>query len=221
MKHPLPRALIALVPLTALVLGGTNAPVAAQALYAGVRSGASFATFGGRDSDGLDSYRSGMTVGIQAGYGLSALVHLQTELAWVQKGAEGTLQGFEEPVQVSLSTDYLQLPLLVRLRLPTPIRVQPILLAGPAVSLELDCDVETSMSELALTLGCEDSAPEGQRRKVDWSLIMGGGLAVDMARVTLVLEGRYDLGLRTLNDVSDVEVKNRGFTITAGLTFTP
>lgn len=221
MVYPTSPAPIAVLLLTALALGGARTPVTAQTLYTGIRAGASFATFGGGDSDGLDSYRSGMTAGIQAGYGLSALLQLQAELTWVQKGAKGTLQGFEEPIQVSLSTDYLQLPLLVRLRLPTPGRVQPILLVGPAMSLELDCDAETSTSELALTLGCEDSAPGNHGRNVDWSLIMGGGLAVDIMRVTLALEGRYDLGLRTLDDVSDVDVKNRGFTMSVNLTFVP
>lgn len=49
---------------------------------------------------------------------VSPWLQLQTERTWIRKGAEGVLQGFEEPLAVALDIDYLQLPLLVRLSVP-------------------------------------------------------------------------------------------------------
>lgn len=192
--------------------------IRAQELYFGVRGGGTSSTFGGDDANGLDSYRSGFSAGGVLGYGLSPWLQLQTELTWIQKGAEGTLQGFEEPLAVAIDSDYLQLPLLLRLTVPRSGPLRPMLLVGPAVSYELDCDARTDESELALTLGCEDTAPDDRRRSVDWSLVVGGGLTYDVGRWAILLDGRYDVGLVALHRPPEtLDVKNRGFAVTAGL----
>lgn len=196
--------------------------IQAQGLYFGGRTGASFATFGGADASRFESFNAGFVLGGVAGYRLSDKFALETEATWIQKGADGILQGFEEPIPISLEMDYLQVPLLGRLNLPRIAQIQPQLLAGGSVSFEMDCDVLSNPSELVFTLGCDEMAAAGVRRSTDWGLVFGTGAAYDLGRAIVVLDGRYDLGLTNLAQPPlSLDLMNRGFSVTVGMTATP
>lgn len=100
--------------------------------------------------------------------------------------------------------------------------MQPQLLAGPTLSFELDCDVLTDPGELALNLGCDDMAPEDVRSTVDWGIGFGAGAAYHLDRSTVFVDGRYDLGLTNLaTPPLAIELMNRGFSVSVGITFLP
>lgn len=211
------RVLLVLPCLAALL---SPAAASAQLPTLGFRAGVSIARFAGDGLEAQDGHRTGPALGVVAGLPVGAgLFELQAELTWIRKGGEGTLQGFEEPLAVALAIDYLQLPLLARLTLPGFGALRPALLTGPAVSFELGCDVRTTASELAITLGCEPSAPEGMRRTVDWGWIAGGVLLYETGGRTFFLDARADLGLVALDrDLGALDMKNRAFVVTVGAT---
>jgi hypothetical protein len=206
------RSHIAAVLVAALLVA---APAAAQSPYVGARLGASRATLGGPAAGNLDSPRRGFVAGVLGGWRFGERLALQSEITWIQKGAGGTLQGFEGPIAADLELNYVQIPLLLRLTLPTPLGIRPVVLAGGAVSIETHCSTFIEESELALTSAC--AAPDSRERpsSTDWSVLFGAGLEYDAGPVLLGVEARYDLGLVEVSDVSGLE--NRAGVLTAGV----
>lgn len=104
---------------------------------------------------------------------------------------------------MGLRLDYLQLPVLARLHLPAVGTVRPSLFAGPAVAFEIGCTVQTASEEIALTLGC--GTDDDGRTRTDWSVLLGGGGAYRVGGGAVRLEGRYDIGLAEIDDISGLE----------------
>lgn len=190
------------------------AAVSAQGLEVGVVAGSSFATFGG-DIEGLD-HRVGMALGFRVAADLSDHVQVESGLSWIQKGADGIVVGFEEPLRAAHRLTYLEIPLLLRAFLPTSASIRPTGTIGGSVAFEVGCDVDVNpVSSFLSPLDCNiDSG----RRTTDWSLLVGGGLVWDLPRASLLLEGRYHHGLRDLRGPhSTFEVRNRAVSVVAGV----
>lgn len=202
--------------LLVLLLSGAILPRSgvAQALYVGARMGGSFTTFGGDAAEGLESSRGGLVVGGLVRWRVHDRLTIQSEPAWVQKGARGSLVGFEEPIAVDLRLDYVEIPLLVRVSMATPIPLRPTVSAGGAVSFETGCSVRTNPEELALTFGCGYTQQGNRRRTTDWSLVFGSGIEYDVGSTSLSLNGRYSLGLVEVGNVAGL--RNRGGTVALG-----
>jgi hypothetical protein len=191
-------------------------PVHGQSLSLGLDLGVSVATLHAEQSDRLH-FGTGPALGVTAGWRLTDVLSVGGGLSWLRKGAEGTLIGFEEPLSVDIRLDYVQVPLVARLRLPGAGALRPTVFGGTAVAFETGCDVRTPPSELALTLGCE--GPEDQRATTDWSVLLGGGVDYETRRGSLRIQGRYDLGLTRIDEAPDVQfpnLKNRAFVVTTG-----
>lgn len=199
---------------TALAAGQAHA----QGLSLGVDVGVSMATFSGERIAGLQ-HRAGPVLGVSIVVRPDGLLSLETGANWIRKGARGTLSasttGFDEALPVDLRLDYVQLPALARFYLPAVGTVRASLFAGPAVAFDIGCSVQTAPVEIAFTLGC---GTQEYDRSTDWSLLLGGGIAHRRAGGwTVRLDGRYDLGLTNLDQASDLEVRNRGFVVTTGM----
>lgn len=197
--------------LALLVLGAL--PAAAQQLRVGLHAGASFSTLAGEGIDGL-LYRRGLTAGVSLEQQTaSAPIRLETGVSWIQKGTRGTLLGFEEPIPTNLRLDYLKVPFVLRV---TPWPGAPLrssLAIGSSFSLEIACDLEPAPDAVGQLVGCDD--PVQARHRVDWSVLVGGGLAYDVGGAEVRVEGGYDLGLRDLDaGVERTNARSRGFTVT-------
>lgn len=185
-------------------------PAAAQDFQVGAELGVTLSTFGGDGVEGLDQHRTGFTAGLTAAYRIREGVHVETGLLWIEKGAEGSVQGFEEAITADVRLSYLQIPLLVRVT-PFPDRaVRPSLSVGPAFSFETRCRMRQDESVLAALVGCED---EG-RARADVGLRLGAGLAWDVGRAEVLVDGRWELGLRDLDMVDALQTRHRGFVVT-------
>lgn len=182
----------------------------------GLDAGLTLATFRGAAVEGLDT-QTGASVGLTLDRQVHDLVWIGTGVGWAQKGATGTLTGFEEPLVTDLRLDYLQIPVLFGVGLAPDSRVRPTVFAGPAVAFEMSCDVRTAPEELAVTLGCPE---DDSRRQTDWSAILGAGIGYDTGRALVRVTGRYDHGLTQLNDTEGgqfAQLHNRAFVIGAGV----
>lgn len=189
-------------------------PVSAQQYEVGVIMGSSFATFGG-DIDGLE-HAQGLVLGLRVGADMSEHVQVESGLIWIQKGADGIAVGFEEPLRVAHELSYLEIPLLVRGILPLRSAIRPTALLGGSVAFEVGCDV--AVEPLSSFLSPLDCHAEAARKTTDWSLVMGGGASWQLSGVSLLLEGRYHLGLKDLRGPhSTFAVRNRAFAVVAGV----
>ena len=187
------RPITRLAALVVLALAASASSAAAQ----GIKVGPTFATF---SSDALDfNTRTGIHAGLFVGGSREKVASLQTEFNWLRKQTE-TAAGQK------IRVDYLQVPVLLRLNAGTRssggFAVYGIV--GPGVDLKIADEIE------GITV---DDGFEG----VDVSLIFGGGIEV----AHIILEGRYDKGLRRINNLfSDIsEIKKQSFTILFGVRF--
>jgi hypothetical protein len=176
-----------------VVLGLTSA-AAAQGV--GIKFGPTFTEF---SSDALDyNNRTGIHIGLAFGGNRDGVLGVQSELNFVRKKSE--VEGGGPQIRI----DYVQIPILLRLNIGSSSASGPSLygIAGPAFDIKVGDEVE------GLTL---DRGFEG----ADITLVFGGG--IEIARV--ILEGRWDKGLRQINNTfSDlIEIKKQTFTVLVGV----
>lgn len=192
----------------------TPSPAHGQPLEVGFTTGLTVSTFRGDVDD--PAYRTGFTGGLTLGYPVGDRLEISTGLSWVQKGAEGTVSGFEEPLDASLRLEYLEIPLMVRGSLPTGTTVRPTLLVGGTVAFETACESESPPTSSFLSV--IDCHSQGRREQTDWSLLLGAGAAATLGPASVELELRYHHGLVNLRGRgSSFEVENRTVAIVAGI----
>lgn len=198
----------ALVLLAAVPTAGS-----AQDVRIGAHVGVTSSTFDTGDSHRLGGNRHGLALGVRADVGVVGPLRIETGVSWTEKGAEGTVQGFEEPIAAQVRLRYLQLPLLLRLDVLSTAALRPSFAVGPAVSFEVGCAYEQDPTNVAVVLGCEDP----DRAHTDWGLVFGGGLAFDTGRAIILFDARYDAGLRDLDTIDQLRTWNRTFSVSTGL----
>jgi hypothetical protein len=202
--------------LAAALMAGLPAAATSQVSF-GVKAGLNVATLAGDDvPDEVDS-RTGLVAGGLMNLRLSDLLSIQPEALYSQKGAGGSLDLFGERLDFTLKLDYLEVPVLLRLTVPTAAAVQPSLHFGPTFAFELSCKVTVSGFGETDTEDCDNGFDDPDRRKFDPGLAVGGGLDIPVGRGTLLLDARYTVGLRSLDSTDDV--RSRVLSLSAGFRF--
>ena len=188
----------------------------AQEISLGIMAGVSRATLGGRDAGNFDP-RVGFSAGGVASLRLTGALAVQVAALYTQKG--GDAEAVEGTGSIHLT--YVQLPVLVTIRLPQ-LRARAIrshLIAGPAVSLRLACVLDAQVGETKKKYDCDASLFGGEiaTKRFDYGLVLGGGAAVSSGRGELALDGRYEFALSSIDDgpVGN-DVRNRAFSFLVG-----
>ena len=197
---------------TILVYALSPAPAAAQGISLGAKLGLNVADLGG--DDGYADSRTGFAGGAQLVYQFNEWFALQPEVFYAEKGAKPRWLD-----DTTLKLNYMEVPILARVNLPmaSASSLQPHLYAGPAFSFRLSC--RAAFDEDDEEIDCDDIPGEPFRAKDnDVGLVLGGGLDFLMARGAFTIEGRYTMGLNSIDDTGgDFDVKNRAFTVLVGL----
>lgn len=210
-------ALVGMAFLSALAPARTGA----QELTVGVKGGLNSSNLSADDPDdpefGFDS-RTGLRIGAFVQVGLSRNVAIQPEVSYSRKGAKP--RGSDTGAMLYL--DYVEIPVLLSVR-PTSREspVDPVLYAGPQVSVATNCRVRGEEEGAALGVACDSPLPEGaiELAKTDFGLVFGGGFEILFNRLTVQLDVRYNLGLTNLNEsagAADVSVRSRTWSFMAG-----
>lgn len=161
-------------------------------------------------------------------YNFIPLLGIQFEPAYVQKGATVNFSVVENnltaEVEGTISANYLELPLMLKLCIPSVV-IKPYLLAGGSVALKLG-DAKLKI-EKAMVNGIDviSLVPADQREETfnvksnDFILSFGGGVEIPVGLISLLAEARYDLGLTNVNNEpgDDTTYKTRGLQIKAGI----
>lgn len=193
------RSCISLLAATLLVAG----PAQAQQLAFGARGGMtlSSSTVKGEIVTGEVGSKAGYHVGAVATVGVSRFLGVQTELLYSRKGFE------EDEIGANLDLTYVEIPVLVRLTLPT--RLSPHLLGGVVLSLESGCRYSSDTID---EVDCESGGSGVPRPKsADFGVELGGGVALDVGRGDVTLDVLYNHGLTDLSAPGGLleEFKNR------------
>jgi hypothetical protein len=187
----------------------------AQSTEFGFKGGVNIATFSGDEVGDADS-RIGMIVGGSFAFNVSPMFSIQPELLYAMKGAK-----FSDPdFSVTFKHDYLEIPILARLTVPTApgSSLRPSLLAGPALGIELSCDIEGQEDGVTVSSSCSNF--DLNTKSTDFGLVFGGELGIDRGGMRIGLELRYNLGLTSFPDEEGAgDVKHRAFSIMGTIAF--
>lgn len=206
--------------LVALAVGALGtAPLAGQTL--GVRGGVSIATWGGSDAPDEASSRTALNVGANVTFPVAPNLGIQVGGVYAQKGATFTETDPDVgTVEATAKFDYIEVPVLLRIAVPTAGTISPHFVVGGAVAFEAGCEVEGSAAGITVTFDCSDFGLD--TKSIDFGGVAGAGLSVGTAGpLSITLDVLYNLGLSSFVDDSteDVDVKNRAFSILAGVSF--
>lgn len=158
---------------------------------------------------------------IQYGFGVGGFLALdltrniaiQPELQYIQKGSRFRT----DATRSSLILGYLELPLLLKLQLPSggTGRVAPHLYGGAAGSYRIDCRLHVTTGDNSVSQPCSNLA-EPPPRRWDASAVVGAGADFRYLFVDL----RFDLGLTRIGRTAGQEdIKNRTLSLVVGTEF--
>lgn len=173
-------------------------PVALHAQASlGIKGGLSFGTLDNKlpDWKNRTGFAAGVAFDLRAG-----AIGLQPEALYVQKGVDfnGTPSSSSQVPRLS----YIEIPVLVKLTLPMS-GIQPMAYAGPSVSFRVSCSFQ----------GYDCSS---YTSKTDYGVVLGGGLRFGGDH-GVTLEGRYEWGLKDVNDPgAGVKQRTRTFLALVG-----
>jgi hypothetical protein len=180
--------------VTALLLAGlAGAPASAQTFDLGLEAGANFSSLIGKDLSSFGNAtasRMGFVGGGFLSLNFSPSFAIRPEVLYEQKGA--AISG----TSTSTELDYLEVPVLLKIGLGTPV-FNPNILIGPSFD----------WSTLA------KDANGTPINSSDVGLV--GGLEIDVDK--FLLSGRYELGLDNVTQKSNVQ--NGTFTFLIGYSF--
>lgn len=219
------RKLFSLATASVLALVVAVPPAAGQGLGLGVEAGlnvSDLSSSGGTNLEAETGYRFGAVLR----YDFAPVIGLQTGASFSQKGATAT----EGTAVQQIELDYLEVPLLLQLNIPTgPAPVNPRLFAGGSLNFEISCDQTVDSGTFDGTAACNASELGDfafDTKSADVGLLFGGGLDFPAGPGALTVDVRFDLGLSDISDVAEtavedpVELKNRNFQATAGYILT-
>ena len=177
----------------------------------GLLAGVNFATLHGSDVDNSSSNvssRTGFVGGISMRLHLASNVGVEFDGLYSQEGAKLSTDGNE----ATLKLDYIRVPVLLRLGIPTHSSVHPFVVVGPSFGFKVGCK-ETAGSESA---NC-DSGGGLNVKSFDFAGAVGAGVGFRVGKEELSLQARYTMGFQDIAD--NVNAKNKNFAVLAGFAF--
>jgi hypothetical protein len=188
-------------------------PAAADVQF-GLKLGGNMARVTGADTQDIsDTLKNkvGFTGGIFLAFNMGRVVTIQWEALYTMKGASFNYTDLEDTYTEKLFGDYIEIPLLLKLRIPTP-GIQPFIFAGPSVGFKLHEKLQVNGEDIPLE--------EKLLKNNDYGGIFGAGLNLGHS---FMLDVRYSMGLQkvisTIEGETQLDVKNGVWSATIGIAF--
>lgn len=163
--------------------------------------------------------RTGFVGGLYGAFELSPNIAVQPEVLFVRKGAQlfstdVTIGGITfGSVGTTLDVDYVEVPILLRLSMPSAGPLDLRVLGGPVGAIKVN-------EQLTTTGLVGYSLSTNQVKDTDFGLAAGAAVAFKSGDLKLVAEGRYTFGLSNVSNLPfGGDVKNAAFYGTLGLEF--
>jgi hypothetical protein len=157
----------------------------------------------------------GMTIGGYASWAIASNVAVVLEGVYSQRhfDLEQTVRSaYSIPhriVKFRTQFDYWEFPVLVKMNKPVTNSSSVFLIAGPAVSFEVNAKFEIELPEGTHSAG-DTSGELSETRSPDLGAVLGLGFETRLNGRSVALSARYNLGLRKVADPFG-EPKNRAF----------
>ena len=171
----------------------------------GPEVGVNISKFGGDANDDTD-FRTGVAFGLGLTYSIQNTYGITTKVLYSQRGAKID--------DTKLSMKYIEVPVTGRFFLNRDGIFRPNIFLGPSFAFLTGVSSKTNDGE-----NVENNDYKDSYNTFDFGLTGGLGLNWLIANEThIIIDGRYTHGLSDVAK-SDSDVFNRGFTISAGVTF--
>ena len=183
--------------LLVAALFGAGQVAAAQGWEVGVKSGVSRTTITG--STEFDWSRRG-TSALFAKRNIGGPFSIQPELALARRTGVSYVTGSA----LTLTADYVEIPIMFNMQLASAFGIAPYLSVGPSIAARLRCRLQFSGGGLMTDDDC-DAARSTSSNRVDVGIAGGAGVGWTIDALTLSVEARVTSGLRTFVLPTDVQ----------------
>ncbi len=186
-----------------------------QLIGKGIKAGVNLANLSGSDIEDTEM-KTGLAVGGFITYGFSEMFAVQPEVLFMMKGAKFTeTDPFFGDVTGKFKFNYIEIPVLVKVMIPTSGKVKPNIFAGPAVGFLMSADLEAEALGVSAEVDIKDEI-----KSIDFGLAFGAGVGFEITQGTITLDARYTLGLTSVDDTDDeLDMKNGVISIMGGFSF--
>jgi hypothetical protein len=173
-----------------------------QALAFGGKLGMNAVTLGGENPGGI-AFETTYKLSFAAGGFVNVSLHdsfaIQPEILYVMKGGGRETNGMDRG---SWNFSYIEIPIIIHGRYPLLTNIYVYGLFGPELSFLVSAELENENGD---TLNVTEDA-----RVLDVGFMFGAGMTWRHSQKgALLLEARYDLGLRSIDRDEGVDAKNR------------
>jgi hypothetical protein len=182
----------------------------------GFKGGMAFSDFGGSDVTEDVGNRTAFAGGLYVQSDFSRYVGFRVEALYHMKGFSETVSG----IRGTFKMDYVELPLLLVGQLPQSENTTLSAFAGPVFAINTKAEIEASQGS---NTGVADV--KYQMASFEFAMAFGLGVSVDTGSVDIGLDGRYQLGLTTVDgglfssDTGKADVENRGWVFMVSVGF--
>ena len=181
--------------LSVVMLSATFFVSQAQVQY-GLKAGANFYTFGGDEVENEDlNSKFGLHIGGLVNFSVSEKFKVQPELVFSIQGSKQT-DGTDE---LNWNFNYLNIPIMAQFYVSNVFFLE----TGPQIGFNLKAEIKDEESGTTFDLDDEIKSTD-----ISWGLGAGYKTASGFG-----FGARYNLGLSSIAEESDVDIKNRGFQV--------
>jgi len=181
--------------LSVVMLSATFFVSQAQVQY-GLKAGANFYTFGGDEVENEDlNSKFGLHIGGLVNFSVSEKFKVQPEIVFSIQGSKQT-DGTDE---LNWNFNYLNIPIMAQFYVSNGFFLE----TGPQIGFNLKAEIKDEESGTTLDLDDEIKSSD-----ISWGLGAGYKTASGFG-----FGARYNLGLSSIAEESDVDIKNRGFQV--------
>ena len=199
------------------------APAAAAKTSFGIKAGINMSNAAGTPEGWDESleWKTGITAGAFVNFAINKNFSLQPELLYTQKGFGSSLLDGIFDVDLKVSLDYFELPLLAKYAFSADKNFRPTLFAGPSFAY---CSGSTLTVSSWIVSGDIDIS--SITHTTDFGMVLGGGFDYVMERGTLIIDARFTYGFTKVIVSGDFEINGETETINEddfnnyGLSFT-
>ncbi|MCP4218149.1 MAG: PorT family protein [bacterium] len=148
---------------------------------------------------------------------VSKTIAIQPEVYFAQRGAKGN--NLDENSSGKWKLGYVEVPVLLKVTLPLSEKLKPFLIAGPYAAIKIGAKEIDDALEGDLDIA-------DQIKTFDYGLVFGAGVSIGVGSGSIILEGRFSMGLANIvdqvdvsPDLSQLSAKNRSFCFMLGYAF--
>lgn len=199
-----------LILITILLTAVFVTPVYAGKTKFGVKAGFNMSNVSGGPEywDEATEWKTGFTGGAFLNYSFNDNFSLQPEILFTQKGfGSALLEGIID-VDLTVSLDYFELPVLAKYTFSADKRFRPTLFAGPSFAY---CFGSTLTVSSWIFSGDLDFS--SLTHTTDFGIVLGGGFDYVLDRGTVVFDARFNYGFTNVILSGDFEINGDTETI--------